>query len=1122
MIAAMHVTNPLGLAFDLSDGGAVRSIQAGEIRISLTSPSGSSRPHGNLYLRKRGREPAYTPILGTGSPSRFCVEEGVFTASGRWGGLEYECVLQASQEQIAWRWHVRVRNTLEHAVELDLVHVQDIGLKTAGPAPVNEYYASQYLERRVFEDPRHGCVVCCRQNMHELGGHPWVMLACANRAVAASTDGSQLYGPLFRAAGEIDALRADRLRGELSGEFSVVALQEQPFSLPAGASHTSAFVATYMPDHAEASSEADLHRLPDLVRSFPDAPWPPASAFAAPLTKHFDRVRPMPAEDLSPSELVELFGGERRHAEAADGQLLSFFTDGPRHVVLRAKELRVHRPHGHIMQAHAGCVPDESIMSTTAFACGVFNSHLTQGNTNFNTLLAVCINPVTPSLASGQRIVVRLDDGEYLLGVPSAFEMGLNHCRWIYKRGSTCLQVCTWASTAAPRINLDFKVIRGGPVGLWLTHQLDELGGWAVVPGAGHELVVTPRADSLLAAHFSRPQFRIIVNSPEVSYSADLAAALDLDGEASERTGFVLEVPEASAFCVSFIGEVAGSVEAARIQDPDAQRRFDCAAAVAASRELGRELTLRGPNAIAAIREILPWYGLNALIHFLTPYGLEQFSGAAWGTRDVCQGPIDLLLCQEKYQEARQVLRIVFSNQHPDGGWPQWWMFDSYQSVRADSAHGDVIYWCILALCSYIKASGDFSILEEPLPYFEPGEAAAAAPTPLSEHVDRIIALVVGSFVPGTALVQFGGGDWNDSLQPVSKDLARRLISSWTVQMSYQAISEYRETCTRAGCTRQASQLQDIAERILADFNRYLVKGGVVAGYGLVGHEAVVGAEQAIDVLLHPSDTTTGVRYSLLPMNRGVISGVFSKEQAEQHLELVERHLKGPDGARLMDRPLKYRGGPQSIFQRAESSTYFGREIGLMYVHEHLRYAEAQARMGKGEALLRALRQAIAVDYEEVVPQGTVRQANCYYSSSDVLFSSRYEADEHYEEVIAGTKPLEGGWRVYSSGPGIYVALVVSRLLGLRIEFGRLIIDPVLAPSLDGLEAALRFRGRSVVFAYRVEGPGFGPRAISINGKPAEFAPEGNAYRPGGAVMPLERFMAMLLESGDNRVEIHV
>jgi hypothetical protein len=44
---------------------------------------------------------------------------------------------------------------------------------------------------------------------------------------------------------------------------------------------------------------------------------------------------------------------------------------------------------------------------------------------------------------------------------------------------------------------------------------------------------------------------------------------------------------------------------------------------------------------------------------------------------------------------------------------------------------------------------------------------------------------------------------------------------------------------------------------------------------------------------------------------------------------------------------------------------------------------------------------------------------------------------------------------------------------------------------------------------------------ISVNGKAAQFDHEHNRYRRGGAVMPLERFMAML-DTDESRVEIHV
>src|SRR5664280_2925486 len=100
---------------------------------------------------------------------------------------------------------------------------------------------------------------------------------------------------------------------------------------------------------------------------------------------------------------------------------------------IRDREIIVDRPHAHIMQAEAGYAPDENIVSTTSFAYGVFNSHLTQGNTNFNVLLSVCSSPFNLEPGTGQRIFVNIDGLQYLLGVPSAFEIGLNHCRWIYK-----------------------------------------------------------------------------------------------------------------------------------------------------------------------------------------------------------------------------------------------------------------------------------------------------------------------------------------------------------------------------------------------------------------------------------------------------------------------------------------------------------------------------------------------------------------------------------------------------------------------------------------------------------------------------------------------------------------
>jgi len=1113
----MNIRNSLGLSFDFMENGSVQQIIADPIGVSLTAATPFSKSGANLWLRKRTKPFGYIALLGPESNSRFSIGENRMIAKGSWSGIDYKCELQLSEKSLSWQWSIELKNNTDNIGELDLIYVQDVGLKPVTSGLINEYYISQYIERRILEDKHHGSVLCCRQNMKESVGHPWIMIACKNRAIAASVDGMQFYGKSFRETGIPEGLLADSPGGEYSGESSVLALQENPINLSSGNYHKSAFIATYLPDHPQATSEDDLNRIADLIYEFGGEIWSrDAHELMLPVRTLFNTAKFLPVDDLSDAELSTYFGTERRHGETENGHLLSFFSRQNNHVMLRVKETMTDRPHGHIMQAQAGFVPDENIVSTNTFAFGVFNSHLTQGNTNFNILLSICSSPFNLALEKGQRIFVEIEGSQYLLGVPSAFEIGLNHCRWIYKHGDSCFQVRTWTSKKAPRVNMDFKVVSGKNVRLMITHHFDENNGWKIFPGDGAgEYVAEPKTDSMMAGKFPQARFRIMVNHVNGDYKTAGDEVLYNDNKNHGSSLFIFDVRKTNDFCMSFIGEVCSLANANKITDADNQWHSDCRDAQTVWRDLCQNLSLQGSQAdTAAIREILPWYGMNAITHYLTPYGLEQFSGAAWGTRDVAQGPFDLLLAMEKYDEARRVLCILFSNQNPDGGWPQWWMFDSYSDIRADSSHGDVFYWCIIALSNYIKVTGDLKILNEMLPYYEK-DAGKVEKTMLSEHVDRLIKKIVDSFIGGTALVPFGGGDWNDSLQPVSRELAQRMISSWTVEMNYQSFAQYQLVYEQTGNTGKAKELKAICKRIKADFNQYLIRDGVVAGYGLVEED------RTISLLLHPCDNKTNIHYSILPMNRGIISEIFTREQARHHQDLIEAHLKGPDGARLMNRPLKYNGGIQSLFQRAESSTFFGREIGLMYMHEHIRYAESLALTGRAVAFLKALRQAIPVAYRDIVPCGDIRQANCYYSSSDVTFRNRYEADERYDEIKTGQITLKGGWRVYSSGPGIFISLIVSRLLGLRTESGSIIIDPVIPYSLDDFAASMNFKGRTITFTYKVKTSNYGPKGISVNGKDIGFRVEENKYRQGGAVIPADQFLAML-DQQDNCVVIQL
>ena len=369
--------------------------------------------------------------------------------------------------------------------------------------------------------------------------------------------------------------------------------------------------------------------------------------------------------------------------------------------------------------------------------------------------------------------------------------------------------------------------------------------------------------------------------------------------------------------------------------------------------------------------------------------------------------------------------------------------------------------------------------------------------------------------IAGTRLAAYGHGDWNDSLQPADPALADELCSAWTVTLHYQTIATLAQALRHTRHAAFAAKLEATLAGIRDDFQRLLLADGVVAG--LVRFRG----GGAVEHWLHPNDRNTGVHYSLLPMVHAILANLFTREQALRHVELIRRHLLAADGARLFDRPLPYHGGLQRNFQRAETSTFFGREIGLMYMHAHLRWAQALAHLGDAEAAFHALRQANPVGLRDVVPNARLRQANCYVSSSDADFADRAEATARYDAVRSGAVGVEGGWRVYSSGAGIAVRLLREDLLGLRLRHSSLCIDPVLPPALDGLVARIKLEDRSVAVGYRIGSLGHGPRAVTCNGQPLAFDREPHPYRTGGVVIPMD-VLRERLRDGSNDIEIEV
>jgi cellobiose phosphorylase len=330
----------------------------------------------------------------------------------------------------------------------------------------------------------------------------------------------------------------------------------------------------------------------------------------------------------------------------------------------------------------------------------------------------------------------------------------------------------------------------------------------------------------------------------------------------------------------------------------------------------------------------------------------------------------------------------------------------------------------------------------------------------LKDHVWDILTTLLASAIPGTHLPSYGGGDWDDTLQPANAALTKKMVSGWTVALLYEALKGL-ESYPLFEEKRQMV-LTDFIVALKRDYHNYLIVDGVPAGF-------VIFHDDHREVLLHPQDKTTGLQYRLLPFNRGIISNMFEPNQIPGYQAIIKHYLRHPDGVRLMNTAVTYQGGKKTYFQRAETAANFGREISIQYVHAHIRYIEAMCRIHDGEEAWWGLNVVNPIAMKEYVSNAMLRQRNVYFSSSDAAFLDRYKANREFEKIRQGTIPVKAGWRLYSSGPGIYLSTLIRRFLGIHVYHGKLLIDPQQAQALDGLIVQYHDQGTPITITYQTQ-----------------------------------------------------
>ncbi|WBL14647.1 GH36-type glycosyl hydrolase domain-containing protein [Sutcliffiella sp. NC1] len=1108
--ATKHQLKAGEISFTFLNSGDLFEANHGWVMINQLLGNPVDGSLNNLYLRLHRKEGMkVVPLLGVKSPSTFYVSEKAMTWKGTVEDVNYVVTFHLTNEGV-WFWDVKVDGA---DVEIDVIYGQDISIASKGAVRNNEAYVAQYIDHAIFESTNKGYVVCSRQNQPQPGGFPYLQQGSLTKATGYLTDGFQFFGLSYKETDVPEVLYKDSLPNEVyQFEFAYTALQSEKVKLAGEAQFV--FYGLFKENHEEAITDLAFE---DEVQSAWESIQGTEVEIGIEQRKVSDSNKigaPVQTATLTMDEVNKYFP-IRRQEEWEGDTLLSFFTETHEHVVLKEKELIVERPHGHIIMTGQNDKMKENVFSSTSYMYGIFNSQVVVGNTSFNKMLSNARNALNVYKTSGQRIFVEVEGTYQLLTMPSMYEIGFNYARWYYKTATDMIIITNYTMVDTPELQLHVQSESGKQYRYLVTNQVvvsaNELETPFLMKEEDGVVTFTAHESSMSANVYPELTYKFRVDGTNMKISNEGALVENADPNSASLV--VLELDSTSDWTMTIQGLLHGEevpfTEKNAVTEIARYRDFlrECMN--------GFELSLHGGETeeLEKVNSVAWWYTHNMLVHFTVPHGLEQYSGAAWGTRDVCQGPTEYFMATQKYESVKEILKTVYSHQfEDDGNWPQWFMFDRYNKIQAGESHGDIIVWPLKVLADYLSVTKDFSILEEQVPYTIRGQFDLTEETAtIFDHAKKQIDYMKNNFVHDTHLSSYGDGDWDDTLQPANAQLRDFMVSSWTVSLTYQVMKKFANVLAEVN-KEEASELMTLAEGIEADFNKYMLKTDVIPGFVYMEEPGKV------EYMVHPEDTKTGINYRLLPMTRSMISELLTPEQAASHYDLIKKELYCPDGVRLMNRPAKYEGGVSKHFKRAEQASNFGREIGLQYVHAHIRFVEAMAKLGKEDEAWKGLAMINPIGIQNVVPNAERRQSNTYFSSSDGKFSTRYEAQEQFGKLRDGSVQVKGGWRIYSSGPGIYMNQLISNCLGIRQENGGLVIDPVLPTHLDGLSFNFKVNGCPVTFTYHLQAE---EKRVTVNGEAVEATLTTNRYRQGGLFIDGEK-LATLLNEDTNSVEIYL
>jgi cellobiose phosphorylase len=452
------------------------------------------------------------------------------------------------------------------------------------------------------------------------------------------------------------------------------------------------------------------------------------------------------------------------------------------------------------------------------------------------------------------------------------------------------------------------------------------------------------------------------------------------------------------------------------------------------------------------------WNAYQCMVTFNMSRSASYFEsgiGRGMGFRDSNQ---DLLGFVHMIPErARERILDLTATQLKHGG-----AFHQYQPLTkrgnndVGSGFNDDPAWLVLGVAAYIKESGDWSILDEPVQYEnEPGTES-----PLYEHLQRSIQYTLDRLGPNR-LPLIGRADWNDclnlncfsdtpgqSFQTTTNKAGKVAESVFIAGLFVLACQEMAGIANHRNDQAELERVQNAA----ADMESTVWAAGwdgewFRRAYDDFGH--VLGSKENMEgqIFIEPQGICV-----MAGLGVDAASGSGSGN-ALKALDSVAEHLATPHGIVLQQPAFS-----QYYLHLGEISSYppgYKENAGI-FCHTNPWIMIAEAIVGRGDK---------AFDYYKRINPSAREEISDLHKCEPYV----------YAQMIAGKDAATHGEAKNSwlSGTAAWNYVAITQyILGIRPAFDGLEVQPVLPSDWDGFAAVRSFRGVRYEISVKREGPG--------------------------------------------------